>query len=138
MDFSLPPWLYEVGRVLLRLLPVFVLIVWCLWGVNWRTAWPVLAAGGWLPLVLIGVMAAVVWSFVFPAAAVVIGFIRLPNGVWQLGAVALLIGLALACGWLQTRSGWYPPEISLEPPPPAPPHHGHGEHAPATTSHPTH
>ncbi|HEY1377411.1 MAG TPA: hypothetical protein VGF55_11490 [Gemmataceae bacterium] len=140
MDFILPAWLSDSGRAALRYLPVVVLFIWCLWAVNWRKTWPILAEGGWVPLVLIGVMAAVVWTLVFPSNVIVLGFIPMANGLWQLGAVALLIGLVLSCGWLQTRNAWYPPDISLEPPPPAPLHgQGHDNHAPAVTiSHPTH
>jgi hypothetical protein len=140
MDLTLPAWLTEFGRVALRYLPAVVLFVWCLWAVNWRKAWPILAEGGWVPLVLIAVMAAVVWSLVFPSNVIVFGFIPVANGLWQGGAVAVLTCMVLACAWLQTRAAWYPPDISLEPPPAAPLHdHGHHDAAPAVTiSHPTH
>ncbi len=141
MDFSLPTWLYEVGRTLTRLLPGGILVAWCLWAVNWRRLWPVLADGGWAPLVLIGLMAAACWSLIWPVDAVVFGFLRVPNGLWQVGSAGVLIGVALFCGWLQTRWGWSPPEIVLEPPAHAPaPHghddHGHAEPAPAVTNGP--
>jgi len=141
MDPSVQAW-QEIGRVALRVGVLCVFIAVCLWAVNWRRAWPVLAEGGWMPLVLIGIMAAVVWAQVFPEPALVFGFIPLPNGLWQLGAVAVLIGVALACGWLQVYYGWYPPEINFDPPPPAP-LHGHDDHdhpavaAPAV-HHPSH
>jgi hypothetical protein len=135
-------WWYELGQTLVRFLPFVVLIVWCLWAVDWRKAWPVLAAGGWVPLVLIAVVAAVVWSLVFPTSALVFGLVDVPNGLWQLGAVALLIGIVLVGGWLQTRLGWYPPNISFDPPLSTGLHdhdHGHDVQAPpATISHPTH
>jgi hypothetical protein len=100
-----------------------VFTVWMLFAVNWRRAWPVLAAGGWLPLVLLGLMAGYVWSRAYPSIAILIGFIVVPNVVWQVGAVGVLIGIALFCGWLQTHFGWYPPDVDLEPPA-----HGHGHH----------
>jgi hypothetical protein len=145
MDFTLPTWLNDFGWILRTLLPGSILAAWCLWGVNWHKAWPVLAAGGWAPLVLIGVMAAFVWSHVWPTDVIVLGFLPVPNGVWQLGSVSLLIGVALCCGWLQARSGWAPPEISFEPPAHTAAHghdhHGDHDHAPAaatTNGHPTH
>jgi hypothetical protein len=144
MDFTLPPWLHEFGTIMLRLLPGGLLVAWCLWAVNWRKTWPVLAAGGWVPLVLIGIMGAVIWAFVWPRDMIVLGFFLVPNGLWQLGSVAILLGVALFCGWLQTRSGWAPPEISFEPPAHAAhghDDHGHHDHAPAvvtTNGHPTH
>src|SRR5262249_30749969 len=101
MDLTLPTWLQQLGWILLKLLPGGILTVWCLWAVNWRKAWPVLAVGGWVPLVLIGVMAAVVWSRVWPYDVIVLWFLPVPNGLWQFGAVAILIGVALFCGWLQ-------------------------------------
>jgi hypothetical protein len=124
MDSSVSAWFQEYGHAVLHVVTVCVYVAVCLWAVNWRRGWPVLAEGGWMPLVLIGIMAAVVWAEVFPGPALALGFIPLPNGVWQLGAVAVLIGVALACGWLQTYYGWYPPEINFDPPPPAA-LHGH-------------
>ena len=44
MDLNLPTWLHDLGRTGLTLLPGGVFTVWCLFGVNWRRAWPVLAA----------------------------------------------------------------------------------------------
>jgi hypothetical protein len=102
-----------------------VLAAWCLWAVNWRRAWPILAEGGWLPLVLIGVMAALVFSAIWPSTAVILGILVVPNFLWQLGATAIVIGGALFWGWLQVRFGWEPPEISVEPPTHG---HGHGDH----------
>lgn len=129
MSASFPPWLYQTYWVTLRLLPLIALIAWCLWGINWRKAWPVLAMGGWIPFVLIGIMAAMTWSLVFPRPAQVLGIMTLPNGLWQSCAVALLLCVVLFCGWLQTRLGWYPPEISLEPPAHhGENHHGHDDH----------
>jgi hypothetical protein len=130
MDWQVPVWLQEVARASAPLIPVVLLAVWCLWAVNWRLAWPVLAAGGWAPLTLIALMAALVWSRVWPSTAVLFGVIPVPNVLWQLGAVGLLVGVALFCGWLQTRLGWFPAEIDLEPPVHAHDHHhaAHGGH----------
>jgi hypothetical protein len=111
---------------MVRVLPVIAFIAWCLWGIDWRKAWPTLATGGWIPLVLIGIVASVVWSLVFPGSANVFRFIPIPNYLWQLAAVGFLICVALACGWIQTWLGWYPPEISFEPPTPA--HDNHDAH----------
>ena len=44
MDPNLPPWLNDLGRTLLTLQPGGVFAAWCLWAVNWRRLWPVLAA----------------------------------------------------------------------------------------------
>jgi hypothetical protein len=138
MGWQLPVWLQDVGAVARTLLPGGLFVAWCLWAVNWRLAWPVLADGGWAPLTLIGLMAAFVWSRVWPSMAIVFGLIPVPNVLWQLGAIAILIGVALFCGWLQTRLGWFPPEIDLEPPAHAHDHHHAPAHAAAHDGHAAH
>jgi hypothetical protein len=84
--------------------------VW-LWAVNWKKTWPVLAEGGWVPLLLLMVIATLAWS-------------RLqPDQLWfQLGIVSGLVAVALFCGWLQSIFGFTPPEIPVGPPV----HPGHG------------
>jgi hypothetical protein len=134
MDVISSTWFQQLSWYLVKLLPGGLFTVWCLWGVNWRRAWPVLATGGWVPMVLIGLMAAFVWSLIWPTNAIVLGFLVVPNLVWQLGSVAILIGVALFCGSLQTRYGGEPPEIDLEPPAHG---HGHADHGHAH-GHPTH
>jgi hypothetical protein len=138
-------WLDELTRAVFKFVPgglltagcLVVFVVWCLWGVNWRRAWPVLAEGGWVPMVLIAGMAAFVWSRVWPSQATVLGLIVVPNFLWHLGSAALLIGVALFCGWLQLRYGCEPAEISLEPPAHGHGHedHGHEQHGHAALSH---
>jgi hypothetical protein len=131
MDLTTPPWLAQFGWIMTKLLPGGILTAWCLWAVDWRKAWPVLAAGGWVPLVLIGAMAAAVWALVWPTDVIVLGFLPVHNGLWQIGSVTILIGVVLVCSWLQTRLGWAPPEITFESPPAAAvhghDHHGHGD-----------
>ena len=113
----------QLRDLLLTLRPYFLALLlpglWCawwLWGVNWIKLWPTLAKGAWLPVVLLAVMAAVVWAQVQPSQCDCLGFVTLPNGWWQVGTVALLLALALFCGWLQGYFGWMPEEISVEPP----------------------
>ncbi|MCI0458022.1 MAG: hypothetical protein L0Z62_13745 [Gemmataceae bacterium] len=87
---------------------VIAWVAWWLWAVNWRRAWAVLAEGAWIPVLLLMLVAALVWSRLAPTPV--------GNFWWQLGAVGLLAAVALFCGWLQGVFGWYPPEIDLEPP----------------------
>src|SRR4051812_39521331 len=94
-------------------------VAWCLLAVNWRRTWPVLAAGGLLALVVIGLAGGVAWAFVFPTRP------PIPNYLWHVGVAALLICIAFACGWLQGRLGWCPPDITFEPPPLS---HDHDHH----------
>ena len=129
MNWSLPEWLPQITPIVLKVGLLVLFVAWWLWGVDWRTGWPVLATGGWMPLVLVGIMAALVWSRISPSTAILFGFVAIPNLLWQLSTVGLLIGLILFCGWLQTRYGWYPPAISFEPPPPShDPHASHDAH----------
>ncbi len=113
--------------------PVISFVLWCAWwlgGVNWKKAWPMLAAGGWAPVVLLIVIATLVWSRLSPGGCDCLGVV-IPNVWWQLGGVCGLAAVALFCGWLQGFFGWTPSEISLEPPAdhddhahgPAPAHH---------------
>jgi hypothetical protein len=114
--------------VLVTLLaPWALLIAWLAWwllAVNWRRTWAFLAEGAWIPVVLLAGLAAHVWASLAPST-LSLGIVTVPNFWWQLGGVALLVGSALFCGWLQTVFGWGPPEISLEPPPPAADAHAH-------------
>lgn len=129
----------ELGRVLFTLVVALLalalhwslLIAWVAWwlgAVNWRRAWPALAAGSWAPAVLICLVSALVWSQITPTACDCLTVVSVPNFWWQLGAVGLLAAVALFCGWLQGVFGWTPPEISLEPPAAAAHDHHHGHH----------
>jgi hypothetical protein len=102
---------------------LLVWIAWWLWAVDWRQLAPTLRAGGWAPAVLLGVMCALVWSYLDPSTVVLADAIVLPNLVWQLGVVGLLFALALFCGWLQGLYNSRPVEIEYD----LPEIHGHGE-----------
>jgi len=129
MNWSLSDWLPQITPTVLKVALLVLFVAWWLWGVNWRKAWPVLAEGGWMPLVLVAIMAAFVWSRISPSNAILFGLIEIPNLLWQFGTVGVMIGLILLCGWLQTRNGWYPPEVRLVPPPTShDPHASHDVH----------
>lgn len=111
----------STADMLLFLLPGGLFTLWCLFGINWCKAWPVLAAGGWIPLVLVAWMTAYIWSLVNPRPITVAG-IRFSNYWWHILAVVILTGVGLFSGWLQTVYGWEPATVSLDPPE----DHGHG------------
>jgi hypothetical protein len=118
-----------LAQVAVLLLPVLPLILWCVWWllcVNWKKAWPILAAGGWVPIILLVLMSSLVWSRLYPTCDC-LGF-PLPVFLWQLVSVTILVLLALFCGWVQGRLGWTPAEVHFDPPPPEHGHHGHGGH----------
>jgi hypothetical protein len=109
--------------VLLWLLPVGAWCAWWLWAVNWKKAWPVLAQGAWVPVVLLTVLGALAWAQAAPTSWQ-LGGLGL-NFWWQLGGAGALVALALFCGWLQGWLGWGPEEVSYESAPPAEAAHGH-------------
>ena len=107
---------------------LLVWIAWWLWAVNWKKVWPVLAQGGWMVLVLLIVISALVWSRIAPNTGYLLGGLSVGSDfLRQLMAVALLVVIALGCGWLQGVLGWEPAEIDLEPPAAAA-DHGHAHH----------
>jgi len=109
---------------------IILWVVWWLWAVNWRRAWPVLRQGAWAPLVLLVLATALVWSRIAPAPCDCLVLVTVPNFWWQLGYVGMLVAIAFFCGWLQGVLQWAPAEISLDPP--AHGHHdgdGHGDHS---------
>jgi len=119
--------LWQLVRLILipvlLILPLLLWFLFCLLAVNWKKMWPVLREGGWVPLTLLTILVALVWSQIQPNSVRLFGFVHVGNFWWQAGAVALLAGLGLFAGWMQQRYSWFPLEIPVEPPPLE---HGHG------------
>jgi hypothetical protein len=126
-------WQSTGSAILVWLLPVGLWCAWWLGAVNWKKTWPVLAEGGWAPLVLLMIMATMVWSRLQPVPCTCLGSVTIPNVWWQLGSVCGLVALALLCGWLQGYYDWTLQEVSLEPPASA--GHGHNGHSHAHDHH---
>lgn len=110
-------YVYNLLSFLLALLPWALWCVLWLFAVNWRKAWPMLAAGGWAPAVLLTILVSMAWAMIDARPCNCLGFMTVPNGWWQLGYLGTLAALALVCGWLQGYFALTPPEISIEPPP---------------------
>src|SRR5215471_9162716 len=102
-----------LNTVLLWLLVLLAWVLWWLLAVNWRKAWPMLAEGGWAPLVLLMLMSSMGWAMIDARTCNCLGFLSVPNGWWQLGFISMLAALALVCGWLQGYFAWTPAEISV-------------------------
>jgi len=113
----------SIVSVLSTLMPILLWICFWFFCVNWRKTWPVLAEGGWAPVVLLMFISAEVWSRVAPGPCSYLPFVS--NFWWQLGSICILVAIALICGWVQALTSDAPPELALEPPPAA---HGHGQH----------
>jgi hypothetical protein len=121
---KMPNWLNEARMVALQLLPGGLWCAWWLWGVNWKKAWPVLSRGAWVPVLLLIILAALVWSRIAPSRAPLFGGFSIANFWWQLGSVIALALVALFCGWVQGKLDWTPGEVSFDPPA----GHSHGHH----------
>jgi hypothetical protein len=116
-------WLTEsLFPFLLAILPGALWLAFWLFAVDWKKVWPQLRAGAWAPVVLLGLVAAIVWSRIAPGSFTFFDLVTLPNFWWQLIGVAALIGCALFAGWLQGEIGYSPVAVSIEPPA----HHDHG------------
>jgi hypothetical protein len=107
---------------------VVLWIAWCLWAVNWKKIWPVLAEGAWVPVLLLTIGGALAWSQLAPSKCDCLRFVTVPNFWWQLGEICLFGAVTLFCGWVQGLLGWQPAEIELEPPVAAAHGNGHGHH----------
>jgi len=94
-----------LGRLVFTNWLLIVWIAWWLWGVNWNKTWQVLARGAWVPVALLMVVTALVWSEMTQGT----GFL------WRFGEVCLVAAVTLFCGWLQGVFGWTPAEIDVEP-----------------------
>lgn len=114
-----------LSQLFLFALPLFGLM-WALFAIDWRKAAPVLKGGAAIPLVMLIFLIGAAWGGIAPSELHIFG-LAAPNFWWQTAAVALGVGVALFCGWLQVRAGWFPPEYELFP---AAAHggHGHGDH----------
>jgi hypothetical protein len=117
--------LYALLQLAFVLLPALLWCAWWLFCVNWKKAWLVLAAGGWVPVVLLMAIVALAWSRISGAPCNCLGF-TIANFYWQSLAVIGLTLLALFCGWAQGRLDWTPAEVSFDPPPEH--GHDHGQH----------
>jgi hypothetical protein len=132
---SLPDWLKAAWQAVLTVLPLVLFFLFFLFAVNWRRLGEVLREGGAVPLALLLVLIAFVWSQIAPSEAELLRGLAVGNFWWQLLTVGFWASVALFAGWLQDRYGWYPPEYAVEPPAV----HGHGtEHHPHGESHHPH
>lgn len=114
--------------LLQTLIPWTPLIAWVafwLFAVNWRQLYPVLAKGGMIAVLLIGLMAVLVWSMIAPDPAEHVLFgLHVSNAVGKIVYVTGLIVIAFLCGSVQL-TGCCGNLYRFEEPQPAPAEHHH-------------
>jgi hypothetical protein len=98
---------------------VIAWLAWCLFGINWKRAWGVLAGGAWMPLVLLLILVSLAWAEMTPEK---------PAFFEKLAIVCLVAAATLFCGWVQGYFSWEPAEMELEPAVEPANAHGHGHH----------
>jgi hypothetical protein len=138
VDLFLALWSLLVA-VLALVVPWTPLIAWLaywLFAADWSKLWPVLAKGGWIAVVLIGLMMAMIWGVVAPPTGghhVILG-LTLSNFVGKFVYVTALLVMLLLCGSVQL-SGACGNWASFPEPEPEDDHghdgHGHDHHAAA-------
>lgn len=112
---ELSPLFQNASSVILFLLPGGLWVAWCLGCVNWKKAWPVLADGAWVGVILLILISALVWSKIEASSYILFDTLIIPNYWWQLSGVIAITLVALFCGWLQGILGWTPLEVAVEP-----------------------
>src|SRR5580693_7322338 len=93
----------SIGRVLLPLLPLVAWVAFWTLAVNWTKLRSALLQGGWVGLVLLGLLAVLVWGTVAPPAAGAHQFfgLTLGNFVGKTVLVTALVCIMLLCGSVQ-------------------------------------
>ncbi len=117
----------DLGRVLLPFLPLAIWIAFWTLAVNWTKLRLVLLQGGWIGLLLIGVVAVLVWGTVAPPPSGshhLLG-LTLGNFVGKTVFVTTLICIMFLCGSVQL-SGACGKLCQFEELPGEPAHHGGG------------
>ena len=92
-----------LGQKLLPLLPLALWIVFWLFAVNWVKLRQMLLSGGWIGLLLLGLVMVLVWGCVAPPPAGSHNFLglTLSNFVGKTVLVTGLISIMLLCGSVQ-------------------------------------
>lgn len=123
--------------VLIPWLPLLAWIAFWLFAVNWQALRLIFARGGWVGVVLLGVVAVLVWGVISPRLqpADVFG-LKVSNFVEKTVYVSVLVCIMFFCGSLQL-SGFcrgYCQFDELAPPG----EHGHGDHGHGNSGHDAH
>lgn len=104
LDLLAAVWavLAQLGGVIIPWLP---LVAWCafwLFAVNWRKMHVTLARGGWVPVILIGLVAILIWGLIAPPPGGMHDFGQpVTNYVGKAVYVTGLFCIMLICGSVQ-------------------------------------
>ncbi len=116
--------------VVLPWTPLIAWLAYWLYAANWTKVWPVIARGGWIGVVLIGLMMALIWGVIAPPTGgthFILG-LTVQNFTGKLVYVTSLLVMAMLCGFAQL-AGACAPWANFEEPAPAAEDHGHGHTA---------
>jgi hypothetical protein len=136
-----------LGNVILAVLqilapwtPLAAWLAYWLFAADWSKLWPVVTRGGWIAIVLIGLMMALVWGVVAPPTGgkhVILG-LTLQNFTGKFVYVTSLLVMMLLCGMVQLSGACGKWASFSGPEPEDDGHHGHGHedhHAAAAHAH---
>ena len=93
----------DIGLLLLPVIPLAAWIVFWLFGVNWVKLRQVLLQGGWIGVVLIGLVAVLIWGSIAPppgGSHFILG-LKLSNFVGKTVLVTTLFCIMFLCGSVQ-------------------------------------
>lgn len=132
----------SLGMLLLPWIPLFAWVIFWTCGVNWIKLRDVLRKGGWIGVVLIGLMAVLVWGTVWPPSLGhydLLG-LRISNFVGKTVYVSGLICLMLLSGSVQLSGAcnrWlcFPEETPEDDHAHGHDSHGHDDHGHAPAHH---
>jgi hypothetical protein len=98
-------WLVLVAllTVLAPWTPLIAWLAFCLFAIDWIKVWPNIVRGGWIGLVLIGLVATVIWAVIAPPSggAHYLFGLTVSNFVGKLVYVTSMLVMMLMCGSVQ-------------------------------------
>ncbi len=115
--------------------PLIAWLAYWLFAVDWPKLWPVMARGGWIGVIFIGLVMALVWGVVAPPTGgthYILG-LTVQNFTGKFVYVTALFLMAMFCGFVQLSGScgnWA--SFTEEPAADAGDHHGDAHHAHVT------
>jgi hypothetical protein len=128
--FALTQFIGVVLQLLAPWTPLAAWLAYWLFAADWSKLWPVLAKGGWIGVVLIGLMMTMIWGVIAPPTGghhVILG-LTLSNFVGKFVYVTALLVMMTVCGTVQLSGACGDWASFPEPEPEDDGHHGHVDH----------